>query len=194
MAVDRDQSRGRAPSRRLVLDRLARTLEQIMPLVRGLIPPVRTLALLGAVAAAVNVVMLWRWLQPLHGEDWVIGGLGGALLLAPAALLGLFWLALREVREVPGRIRALPDTVQRQRDAFGSAAREIRAAPGSNRSWLRGIWQVGRTLFASRDELLVYVPLAELLNPLFLLGVVLSVPIVVVETVVAIVLLTRWWS
>jgi hypothetical protein len=180
-------------ARDAVLDRLARTLEQVMPLVRGLIPPVRALALLGTVAAAVNAGMLWRWLRPLQGEDWLAGGLGGALLLAPAVLLGLFWLALREVREVPDRIRALPETIQRQRDAIGNAAREIRAAPKHNRSWLRGSWQVGRTLVASRDELLVYVPLVELLSPLFLLGVVLSVLVVLVEAVVAVVLVAGTW-
>jgi hypothetical protein len=191
MAVDRGHTHRPVMSRQVALDRVARTLERIMPLVRVLIPPVRTLTLIGAAAASVNVLMLWSWLRPLDGEDWVTGAVGGALLLLPVVLLGLFWLALREVREVPDRIRALPDTVRRQRDAFSGAARDIRADPRSNRGWLRAIWQVGRTLFESKDELLVYIPLVELLNPLFLLGVVLSVPAVMVEVVVAVVLIVK---
>jgi hypothetical protein len=81
------------------------------------------LALLASASALVIAVVLY--------DDGVSGGdvLGMLLAIAPPVMLWVLWAALRELAELPDRLRRLPETARGHGDDLRRLADELRV-PG----------------------------------------------------------------
>jgi hypothetical protein len=104
-------------------------------------------------------------------------------LFAPAAVLAAFWLACREVLELPDRLRALPATAAGNAAELGRLLRR-RGTGGGARAW--------RLLVltrSSRELLTPYAPLVALLSPSFLALTALATLATVVVAAAALVAL-----
>jgi hypothetical protein len=136
----------------------------------------RGVALLTALSGAAGVG-LWGvlWWPPGAGGAYVLGaGLTLLLLLAPAAVLGLFWVGLRDLRALPSR---LAEHSRRTVDETATAARRVGAADERGlgaRAWrlVTQIWALRTLLQDHRALLLRYGALLRFVNPGFLLLVV----------------------
>jgi signal transduction histidine kinase len=84
---------------------------------------VRSLALLSSAAAVVIAVALY--------DDGVSGVdvLGMLVAIAPPVMLWILWAALRELAELPERLRRLPETARGHGDDLRQLSQELRT-PG----------------------------------------------------------------
>jgi hypothetical protein len=171
--------------RTIVLDRVAAAIEWVTPVIRWLIGPLLVLLGAGLVATAVIGHAVWGELVPLDLDDWFVLGLLVTALLLPAVLLFLFWLALTAVRELPGKLRQFPEAVVEHRSTLAEIARQTRSRPVSPLGWFRSLGRMAKLLYRAQDDLIVYAPLLELLNPLLLIGATLAVPAVIIESLLA---------
>jgi hypothetical protein len=110
------------------------------------------------------------------------------LAAAPPAVLLLFWLAVREVAELPARLRSLPETSREQAAELGRLAGEARSRPGVLR-FPRLLWRFGFLVGSARETLTPWAPLLPLLSVPFLLLSAAAAVAAVLEVVVAIVAL-----
>jgi hypothetical protein len=172
---------GRQRGRDIALDRVAAGVERVTPAVRFLIPPLLVLLGSGIIAAVVIGEAVWVELGPLDLDDWFMFMLLMAALLAPAVLLFLFWLALTAIRELPDKLRQFPETAVRHGTTLGEIARETR----ERRRRFRNLGRMAKLLYSAKEDLLLYAPLLELLNPFLLIGTALSVPFVILQCAVA---------
>lgn len=122
-------------------------------------------------------LLLWGvlWWPPGAGGASVLGaGLTLLLLLAPAAVLGLFWVGLRDLRALPSR---LAEHARRTVDETATAARSVAAADERGlraRAWrlVKQIWALRTLLQDHRALLLRSGALLRFVHPGFLLLVV----------------------
>lgn len=178
-----------------MLEHVASAIERVTPGIRLLIPPVLALLVLGVVASAIIGHAVWEYLRPIDLDDLLAFALLLALLLLPSVLLILFWLALTAVLELPGKLRTFPETAVRHGATLGEIARETRDRPTSGIGWLRTLGRMAKLLYNAKEDLLLYAPLLELLNPVMLVGTALSVPFILVQSVVAaLILASRVWG
>lgn len=185
MSVQNESRTAGSSVRRITLDLAASGIERVTPAIRLLIPPVLVLLGIGVIASAVIGHAIWASLSPLNLSDLFVFSLALALLLLPAALLFLFWLALTAVDELPDKLRRLPETAVRHGSTLGEIARTTRARPTSGFGWLRNLGRTAKLLYSAKEDLLLYAPLLELFNPVMLLGTVVAVPAVLIECVIA---------
>jgi len=181
---DQNGSAGRR-GREVVLERVAAAIERVTPVIRLLIPPLLALLGAGVIAAAVIGQAVWEYLRPFDLDDTLAFALLLALLLLPAVLLFLLWLALTAVRELPEKLRRFPETAVQHGTTLAEIARTTRERPVSGRGWLVNLGRMAKLLYSAREDLLLYAPLLELLNPVLLLGTVLAVPFVLIQCLVA---------
>ncbi len=167
--------------REIALERVAAAIERVTPTIRFLIPPLLLVFGSGIVAAAVIGHGIWEELRPLDLVDVFAFALLMALLLLPAVLLFLFWLAVTAVRELPDKLRQFPETAVRHGTTLGKIARETR----ERRRRFRNLGRMAKLLYSAKEDLLLYAPLLELLNPVLLVGTLLSVPFVIVQCLIA---------
>jgi len=149
----------------------------------------RTLALAATAAAVVIAAHLFRDGVPGGGEERVELIVGLVLAALPPIVLGAFWLAVREVAEIPGRLRTLPETGRSQAAELGRIAGEAR---GGGRGWFRFprlLWRFGFLLGSARETLTPWAPLLPLLSVPFLLATAAAAFGAVLEVLVALVLL-----
>ena len=159
-----------------------------MPVARGLAAAARTLATCAAFAALVIVAYVLRNGVPDGGEArfellvvLVFAGL-------PPAVLAAFWLAVREVAELPARLRSLPDTSRDQARRLGEIAGHAR----SGRGWFRFprlLWRFAFLLGAARETLTPWAPLLPFLSIPFLLACAAAFVAALVEIAIALALL-----
>jgi hypothetical protein len=96
----------------------------MLPLAAAVGRGVRTLALLGLGAMVViALVILVRW-TPGDGEDWAGFSVLCILLAVPAAVLFAFWLVLREVVDLPEKLRSYPGTTREHVSELSAIARD----------------------------------------------------------------------
>jgi hypothetical protein len=176
---------GGSRARDATLERVAAVVERARPVIRVISPPTLALIALGVIATAVIGHAAWVRLDPLDLDDTVMLALLLAALLLPAILLTLFWLALQAVRELPEKIRTFPETAGRHRTTLGEVARGARERPASGRGWFRNLWRMAKLVYNAREDLLLYLPLVELFNPVMLLGAALAVPAILLEALIA---------
>jgi hypothetical protein len=137
--------------------------------------------------ATIALVALVRWLPDGTGERAGLGLLLLALALPPAVLLA-FYLTLREVLELPGRLRRLPDLSREHAAELGELARE--AGGGDRPAWRRlpgSTWRLARLVHSGRDLLAPHAPLVALLSPPFLVASLIAALVTPVLLVVALV-------
>ena len=185
MSISEERRTAGKRGREIALERVAAAIERVTPAIRFLIPPLLVLLGSGVVAAVVIGHAVRERLLPLDLDDWFVFAVLMAFLLLPAVLLFLFWLALTAVRELPEKLRNFPESVVQHRETLGEIARETRERPGSPVGWLRNLGRMGKLLYNAQDDLVVYAPLLELLNPVLLLGTLLSVPFIILQVLVA---------
>jgi hypothetical protein len=146
---------------------------------------VRSLALLASGAALVIAVFVYG--DGVDGEDV----LTVLLAVAPPVVLWLLWMALRELAELPDRLRRLPQTARERRVDVEEFARELRA-PGRRLVRLPGtLWRLRVLAGAGRDLVTPHAPLLPFLSVTFLTVAALAAGAALIEIVVALVLLIR---
>ena len=134
------------------------------------------------------VAYLLRDGVPADTEGRIELVVGSVLAAVPPLVLGAFWLAVREVAELPARLRALPGTSREHAAELGRLAGEAR----SRGSWLRVprlLWRFGFLAASARENLTPWAPLLPLLSLPFLLATALAAGGALLEILIAAVLL-----
>ena len=103
-------------------------------------------------------------------------------------MLAFFWVTVREVAELPSRVRTLPETGRAQATELGRLAGEARARGGLFR-FPRLLWRFGFLLGAARETLAPWAPLLPFVSVPFLLATGAAFVAAVLEIAVALVLL-----
>jgi hypothetical protein len=137
----------------------------------------------------VICALLFRNGLPEGGEETVQTVVTVALAAAPPVVLLLFWLAVREVVELPARLRALPGTGREQAAEVARLAGQARSR--GRRGWAspRLLWRFGVLAGSARETLTPWAPLLPLLSVPFLLLTALAAAAAVLEVLVALVAL-----
>lgn len=144
---------------------------------------VRTLALLAGAAALVLVVDLYS--DGVSGLDVV----GGLIVIAPPVVLWLLWAALREVAELPDRLRRMPETARERKIDLERMATELRE-PGRRLIRLpRTLWRLRVLAGTARDLAAPHAPLLPFFSVTFLTWSAIAAGAAVLEIVLALVLL-----
>lgn len=144
---------------------------------------VRALALLASAAALVIAVVLYG--------DGVSGFEVLAMLvaIAPPVVLWILWAALRELAELPERLRRLPETARERRVDLERLAADVRD-PGRRLVRLPGtLWRLRILAGAARDLVTPHAPLLPFLSLPFLTASALAALVAVAEVGIALVLL-----
>lgn len=172
------------------LDRVVGVLERVVPVAAAIRRGTLRMALAGAAAGAVIVYAVLRDGLP-DPTDRIVGTIVViALAAAPPLVLGAFWLLLRELVELPERIRRLPGEGREHVEELGRLTREARDARQRGFARLPGmIWRLTRLTGSSRELLTPYAPLLPLLSVPFLTAVVFAAVGVFVEIAIAVVVL-----
>lgn len=170
------------------MDRAAGVLDRVVPVAAALAKIARTFALLAAGAALVVAAYVLRDGAPAGGEETVEVAIALVAAAFPPVVLTLFWLVLREVVQLPQRLRSLPETGRAQAAELGRIAGDARARA----SWLRFprlLWRFGFLAGAARETLTPWAPLLPLVSVPFLLATAAAFAGAVLEVAVALVLL-----
>jgi hypothetical protein len=170
------------------VDRILGLLEGLVPVARALAASARTLAVLATGAAAVIAVLLLRDGFPDGGEERLELVVALVLAAAPPLVLLAFWLAVREVAQLPARLRSLPETGREQAAELGRLASDARTRGG----WLRFprlLWRFGFLVGSARETVTPWAPLLPLLSVPFLLLTAAASVAAVFEVLIALVAL-----
>lgn len=155
--------------------RLVRAARTLATLARRLSWGVAVLAGASAGAGGTLWGLLWWPLSPTLGG--LLGAAGtGVLFLGPAAVLGLFYVGLRDLLALPARLSERgSQTMEQSADALRSVVTDPRAGL-LGRLWgvLKQIWALRSVLQENRALLVRYGALVRFVNPGFLLLVVLA--------------------
>ena len=165
-------------------------VRRLAPLAAAVAKAVRTAPLVALVAAAVILVALVELTRPDSAGAIALIVVAGLVLAAPAVVLLVFYAALREVLELPARLRALPETARDHEAELTRAIDEARSR--SRASLLRlplALWRFGGFVRSSHWLLRPYAPVAALASPALLVVVVVALVATALEVVVAAVLL-----
>lgn len=161
-------------------------LGRIVPLADAVRRGMRTLGLVGLGAAAtVVLVVLLRW-TPSGREDWAALVVLCVVLAVPPGVLLAFSLVLREVVEVPEKLRGYPGTAREHAEELQALARDARAR--ERPAWRRlpgSTWRLATLVRSARDLLAPHAPLLPLLSVPFLVATLLSVLVVPLLVVAA---------
>jgi hypothetical protein len=136
----------------------------------------------------VIAVYLLRNGVPDGGEERVEVVIALVLASLPPLVLGAFWLAVREVAELPARLRSLPETGRAQASELGQIAGEARTGG----TWLRFprlLWRFGFVAASARETLTPWAPLLPLLSVPFLFATAVAFLGAVLEIGIAFILL-----
>ena len=145
--------------------RLRNAGERVAPVVARLARLVRSYALVALVAAAfLAAVLLWPPL-PDSAARLVLLGLLVALVAAPPIVLLLLARVLREVAELPERLRDLPAAGRAGLEEAARLADDARTRP---RRLPLVLWRLGRVVASSRALLQPHAPLLALFSLPFL--------------------------
>jgi hypothetical protein len=168
----------------------AGVLARILPLAAGVGRGVRTLGLVGlAAAVAIVLAVLARW-TPGDRDGWAGLVVLCALLAVPPAVLLAFSFVLREVVELPDKLRGYPGMTREHLAELGAIARN--AQRRERPAWRRlpgSTWRLANLVRSARDLLAPHAPLLPLLNVPFLVATLVSallVPVVVVAALVVV--------
>ena len=144
---------------------------------------VRTLGLLASFAAIV--IAAWFLDDGFDGLDWV----GVAVAFVPPAVLGFLWFALKELAELPDRLRRLPATARERRVDFERLSGQLRE-PGRRLVRLPlMLWRLRVLAGAARDLVTPHAPLLPFLSLPFLTLSAFAAGAAVGEIAIAVLLL-----
>ena len=147
------------------------------------------LALAAAAAALVLAYVLFRHGIPEETASAVARGAVAVLLFVPPVVLGLFALALRELAEVPERLRTFPRTAS----AHAAELAELLGPQERRGSRVRDVgsrlWRLAHLSRSSRELLTPYAPVLALASVPFLASVAIAAVIAVAEVGAALIAL-----
>lgn len=169
------------------LSRVVPLLERIIPLAARAARLAAALVLLSVLATVVVAVAVSSWLAPRDSPDWLLVGLIAAAMLFPAGVLGLMWLTLRELVELPAKLQGLPGTTAQTRARLGQIVAGLRRGRRGVRSGVRSLWGLGGLLLSARDWLEIYAPIVQIVSLPFLLLVGLATVAIFAEVMLAVV-------
>jgi hypothetical protein len=168
-------------------ERAAAVLRRILDVASGIL---RGLSLL-AITAAVAVIGAWlAWIlqdTPSAGSTWLGRCIMLAIALVPTGVLLLFVSGIRQLRELPERVRDLPADLRVQAADLRATSR--RREPKGILGLLRSLFRLGRIVFGSRDLLSPYAAIAAALRPAILVAALFAALAAVVEIPVALITL-----
>jgi hypothetical protein len=151
---------------------------------------VRTLGLVGFVAAVgIALVVIFRW-TPGDWEDWAGFVILCVLLAVPPAVLLAFSFVLGEVVQLPDKLRSYPSTTRTQVEELRAIAHEAQAR--ERPAWQRlpgSTWRLATLVRSARDLLAPHAPLLPLLSVPFLVATLVSVLLVPLLITAALVVL-----
>lgn len=141
-----------------------------------------------AFLAAASVAAAWlAWTVeavPADGPEWLARGVVLLAALAPPAILLLFVAGLRQVLELPERLRSLPAEVR-----AGALEVRDRSRRTPERTGILGaavaLVRLGRLVLGSRDLVSPYAVVAAALRPAILLAALVAAAAAIVEIPVA---------
>lgn len=175
----------------------------LTPVVRGLVGKVRTVGIASAISAVVLWVILFGAMAwPLTNQSYV-AFVALAVLLVPAAGTFVAVLTLREVLDLPNRLRALPGTVRETALDVKDRAVSVAVPDGAGRGqrtlgffsvlWrLRGIVEDTRGSWLRTLALARFAKLASLPFVLGLLGAFALNVVVIAAAVLAVLVAVLW--
>jgi hypothetical protein len=165
-------------------------LRRILPLAAAVRRGVRTLGVVGLGAAvAIALVVLVHW-TPADSEDWAGFALLCVLLGVPPAVLFAFSFVLREVVELPDKLRSYPDTTRERVAQLREIADDARER--ERPAWRRlpgSTWRLATLVRSGRDLLAPHAPLLPLLSVPFLIATLVSALLVPVAVLAALVVI-----
>ncbi len=184
-------ARADGKKRTIVRAALLDVLDRLVPLAVALGRAVRTLALAGLAAAVViALVVVARWLPAEAGQRVAVALLLAVAFVPPAVLLA-FYLALRELAALPGRLRASPDVARQHAAELAALARgaQERGRP----AWRRvpgSAWRLTALVRSSRDLLAPHASVLPFLSVPFLVATLAAAvaTVVLVGTALGVVL------
>jgi hypothetical protein len=148
---------------------------------------VRGLTRLAIVAAASGAVAWIAWLidtPPAEADESIARIVVLAVALAPPAILFLFIAGLRELLELPDRVRALPADVRARATEVRERSRGS-AQPRGLLGALVALFRLGRLVLGSREVLTPYAAVTAALRPAILFAALLAAVAAAVEIPVA---------
>lgn len=163
-------------------DRAATALRRAVGLARGAVRGVSLLALATTCATGLAWVAWIGRRPPVDANDWAARAVVLAIALAPPAVLGLFLLGLRELAELPRRVRELPPELR-------SHAAELRArsARPGRVGVIGAVVRLARLLFEARDTLSPYAVISAVLRPALLVSAIVAAIVASIEIPIALV-------
>jgi hypothetical protein len=145
----------------------------------------RGVAALAAVAALVVGSAWVAWIvarPPTGANDWGARVAVLVLALAPAAVLAAFLAGLRQLAELPRRVRGLPPDLRTHVDAV-----RLRAAEPRRVGLVAAVVRLARLVFEARDVVSPYAVVSTVLRPALLLAAVVSAFVAAVEIPIAVI-------
>jgi hypothetical protein len=178
--------RAAAATRRRIDQGIA-VLRRLVPLANRLSHGVRIyVALVGAAAATIATMLLWR-MWPSSITDVIVLVVLLAWLAAPVLVLWLFHRALAEVVEIPARLAATPEVARAHGGELAALVRDAQGRRGRVRllSLPGDLWRAGRLLLAAHDDLPGYGAVLTLVSVPFLLASAAAAVVGLLEIVCA---------
>jgi hypothetical protein len=168
----------------------AGVLGRIVPLAAAVGRGVRALGLIGLGAAVTIVlVVLARW-TPGDRADWAGVVVLCAAVAAPPTVLLAFSFVLREVVELPDRLRGYPGMTREHLAELGAIARN--AQKRERPAWRRlpgSTWRLATLVRSARDLFAPHAPLVPLFNVPFLVATLVSALLVPILALAAVAVL-----
>jgi hypothetical protein len=167
------------------IERTVAVLRRALDLVGAVVRGVRWLA----IVAAGAVFLAWGAAvaqdPPSASADWFARLVVLALLLVPSAVLTVFLLGVRELRELPARFRELPTDVREQARDLG----DLRTSARPRRGLIGSVIGLAKLVIGSRDLLTPYAVVAAALRPALLVATALAAIVALLEIPAALLVL-----
>jgi hypothetical protein len=164
-------------------ERAAAVLRRAGELARIAARGIAVLALACAGAAALAWIAWVGRRPPEDANDWAARAVVLAVALAPPVVLGVFLAGLRELAELPRRVRELPPDVRTQ----VADVRARTAAPTGRVGVVASVVRLARLLLEARDVLSPYAVITAVLRPALLLAALVAALVALVEIPIALV-------
>lgn len=183
-----DVDRFSADSR--LAERVATVLERVLPWVAWMVRPFSWLVVVGGVGALGLIWLLIRATDPSSVVGWLVLLVVAVVLLAPAGVLLLCLIFLRQLLGLPDQLRAMPGTAREQGARLVATLSGLRNR-GEQRpvGLARGIWRLRGAFLELGGLLEPFLSLAGLVRLPFLVLVVVAIAAVGIEVAVFVVAL-----
>lgn len=173
----------REPRGRRTSERATAVVRRIVELALVVARGVTILAVVTAAAAALAWAIWIAREAPSGANDWAARVAVLAIGLAAPVVLALFAGGLREVADLPRRVRELPPDLR----THVEDVRARSAASGGRVGMARSVVRLARLLFEARDVLSPYAVVSAVFRPALVLAAIAAAFVALVEIPVALI-------